>query len=272
MTKNRTTELDGVGLKGSFKAVDVVLQGRRQWQQAGMALHVPADCAADGNAAEGLECARASGDCPDVMADLGAALSRLELFLDGRADAGHTGVQMASTQRRLKHVEDIERRPVVVARVDVEAARQVVADGVLARTAAERQLAHPEPVRVPASAHDAAQQAVEVLYEGGVEDRRVEDDDELFEVLAQHEASVETVSEEQAEHVVGETQQDVEPVGVVGGMVEPATERAEEESDGVVAERVDHVRIGAIATQHSNTRLHLVTQQSSTQAAVTAND
>jgi len=45
-----------------------------------------------------------------------------------------------------------------------------------------------------------------MLDEGSVEDRRVEDDDELFEVFAQDDASVEAVSEEQTEHVVGETQ------------------------------------------------------------------
>ena len=92
-----------------------------------------------------------------------------------------------------------------------------------------------------------------MLNKGGVEDRRVEDDDELFEVLAQDDARVESVREEQTQHVVGETQQHVETVGVVRGVVQPATERAEKQGNGVVTERIDHVRISAVTTQHSNT-------------------
>jgi len=65
-----------------------------------------------------------------------------------------------------------------------------------------------------------------MLDEVSVEDGRVEDDDELFEVLTEDDARVEPVSEEQTEHFVGESQQDVETVGVVGSVVQPATERA----------------------------------------------
>jgi len=96
-----------------------------------------------------------------------------------------------------------------------------------------------------------------MLDEVSVEDGRVEDDDELFEVLTEDDARVEPVSEEQTEHFVGESQQDVETVGVVGSVVQPATERAEQQRYGVVAERVDHVRISSVTTQHANTRLHL---------------
>jgi len=145
----------------------------------------------------------------------------------------------------------------VVAGVDVESTCQVVADGVLARAAAKRQLTDTEAVRVATSTDNAAQQTIQMLNKGGVEDRRVEDDDELFEVFAQDDARVESVSEKQTEHVVGETQQDVETVGVVRGVIQPTTERAEKQSDGVVTERIDHVRISAVTTQHSNTRLHL---------------
>ena len=97
-----------------------------------MALDVPADGTADGDATERLESARTGGHCPDVLADLGAALPRFELVLDRRADAGNAGVEVPAAERRLEHVEDVECGPVVVARVDVETSRQVVADGVLA--------------------------------------------------------------------------------------------------------------------------------------------
>jgi len=104
---------------------------------------------------------------------------------------------MTSTERCLVHVQNIKRRPIVVARVDVESACQVVVDGVLARTATERQLADGKAVRIAACADDATEQAIEMLDECGVEDCRVEDDDELFEVFAQDDACVESVAEEQ---------------------------------------------------------------------------
>ena len=146
-----------------------------------MTLDVPADGATDSDATESLEGAWTGRHGPHVLTHLGAAFSCLELFVDRRADAGDTGVEVRSTERGAEHVEDVEGGPVVVARVDVEAAREVVADRVLAR---ERQLTHSEPVGVSAGAHDTTQKAVKMLDEGGVEDRRVEDDDELFEVLA----------------------------------------------------------------------------------------
>ena len=66
---------------------------------------------------------------------------------------------------------------------------------------------------------------------------------------------------EQAEHVVGESQQNVQSVGVVGRVVQPAAERTEQQGDGVVTERVDDVRIRAAVTQHPHARLDLVTTQ-----------
>ena len=171
-----------------------------------MALDVPADGAADGDAAQRLEGARTGGNGPHMLTHLGTSLSSLELVLNRRADAGDAGVQVSATERRLEHVEDVERGPVVVARVDVEAAREVVADGVLARAGGQRELTDAEAVRVASSAHDTPKQTVQVLYECGVENRRVENDDELFEVLAKDDARVETVSKEQAEHVVSEAE------------------------------------------------------------------
>jgi len=124
-------------------------------------VNVPANGAADGDAAQRLEGARTGSHRSDVLADLGASLPRLEFFLDGRADARDAGVQVSATQSRPEDVQDVEGGPVVVARVNVQAARQVVADRVLARAAAaECQLAgryDAEPVGVAAGAHDPTQ-------------------------------------------------------------------------------------------------------------------
>ena len=97
-----------------------------------MTFHAPADCTAHSDAAECFEGARTCSHRPDMLTDLGTSLARFELVLNGRTDTGDAGVQVTATERSLEHVQDVERGPVVVARVDVESARQIVADGVLA--------------------------------------------------------------------------------------------------------------------------------------------
>ena len=122
------------------------------------------------------------------------------------------------------------------------------------------QLAQLDHVRVAAGAHHDPQQLVEVVDERGVEDLRVEDDDELFEVLPEHELRVEAVGEEQPEGLLREDEQRLEARLVVRRMVQPAAERAEQECHRVVTKRVDDVRVRAVSTQHADAGLHLNTQ------------
>ena len=88
---------------------------------------MPADGPTDGYAAESLQGAWTCGDGPDVLGDFGAAFSRLELVVDGRADAGDAGVEVWPAERGAEHVEDVEGSAVVVARVDVEAPANISA-------------------------------------------------------------------------------------------------------------------------------------------------
>ena len=62
-----------------------------------------------------------------MLGDFGAAFSRLELVVDGRADAGDAGVEVWPAERGAEHVEDVEGGAVVVARVDVEAPANISA-------------------------------------------------------------------------------------------------------------------------------------------------
>ena len=74
-----------------------------------MAFNVPADSAADGNAAERLEGTWTGGDCPDVLTNLCTPFASFKLVLNRSTDAGDTGVEVPATERRLKHVQNIER-------------------------------------------------------------------------------------------------------------------------------------------------------------------
>ena len=226
-------------------------------------VELPVDGDEDGDASELLERARALADRLDARLDEHVVRALLKLLIQVAADALDAQVEQRLVQRVGEQVEDLEGREVLVARVDVEAASEVVADGVLGDVqlglrAAGVQLTQPDQVRVAAGAHHHLQQLVEVAHEASIENLRVEDDDELLEVLAQHELRVESVDKEEAEDVLGEGEQRLEARLVVRGVVEPAAERAEEQRHRVVVKRVDHVGVGAVPTQHADARFHLL--------------
>jgi len=75
---------------------------------------------------------------------------------------------------------------------------------VLAAGAAFVEFGEVDEVRVTAVTYDVAEHLIELLKVVAVEDRRVEDDDVLLQVLVEDRLRVETVRQEDRHHVVRE--------------------------------------------------------------------
>lgn len=101
------------------------------------------------------------------------------------------------------------------------------------------------------------EQLIEVADEVTVQDGRVEYDDKLFEILPKYHLRVESVRQEQAEGIACEVEENLESIGVVARMVQPATQGAEKQRDGIVTERIDEIWICSVLAQNTDATFDL---------------